>query len=75
MIVEEKDFLNHTWKSCCFHIDKRVLLFWVQLAISLLMLLFCTQRLVVLNRCEEQSPYLAILSSILSVWLPTPLFQ
>ena len=74
-MIEEKDFKNNVWRSCCFRLDKRVLLFWVQFFISLLVLLFCLYQITALRSCEAQSPFLAILSSILSVWLPTPLFH
>ena len=82
-MLEEKDFKNqeevmdvpdHHWKSCCHYIDRRILLFWAQLVISFIVLFFCWFEFLSAKSCEEQAPFLAILSSILSVWLPTPLY-
>ena len=58
----------HIWRSCCIEMDSRALLFFSQLIISLLMLLFCIYEIAVLE--SEWAKLTA--SFIMGVWLPAP---
>lgn len=79
-MIRKNDFANdekedHVWKSCCFNIDKRVMLFVVQFFISLLLLAFCMRQIIFLDTCAQQAPFLSILVSIVGIWLPSPIFS
>ena len=58
----------YVWRSCCLDMDSRALLFFSQLIISLLMLLFCIYEIAVLE--SEWAKLTA--SFIMGVWLPAP---
>ena len=58
----------YVWRSCCIEMDSRALLFFSQLIISLLMLLFCIYEIAVLE--SEWAKLTA--SFIMGVWLPAP---
>lgn len=57
------------WKSCCLEMDARVLLFFSQLIISLLVLLFCIFEIATLPDSEWAK---MTGTFILGVWLPAP---
>ena len=44
----------HIWRSCCLDMDSRALLFFSQLLISLLVLGFCVEQVVVLDESNSQ---------------------
>lgn len=61
------------WKSCCFMLDSRSVIFFSQLFISVLVMLFAIVMLFLTrDNCEAQHVYIALLSSIVGVWLPSP---
>ena len=61
------------WKSCCSTVDPRMFLFSAQLAISLLILIFCVVKLLQSDSCETQSLYGNILITLLGLWMPSPM--
>jgi hypothetical protein len=77
MPLEEKDFENdpNIYKSCCIgQSDKRLLKFIVQTVISLSLVGFSFYMLSSGVDCSEQAVYVSILTSVLSLWLPSPSF-
>ena len=63
---------NNTWNSCCFNLDKRAVVYFSQLGISLSTISFCIFQLTTLKSCEAQSLYSGILMVIVGTWLPQP---
>jgi hypothetical protein len=61
-----------TWDSCCLRLDKRATIFFSQLSISILVMMFSTVQLVRLDDCESQQAYIGLLTLCLGVWLPQP---
>jgi len=59
---------TYVWRSCCLDMDSRALLFFSQLIISLLMLIFCIYEIALLE--SEWAKLTA--SFIMGVWLPQP---
>jgi hypothetical protein len=57
------------WRSCCVEMDSRALLFFSQLVISLLVLLFCVQQIASLADSEWAK---MTATFIIGVWLPSP---
>jgi hypothetical protein len=72
--IMEKDDEN-LYKSCCAGTsDKRLLKFIIQSTISLSIMGFSMYMLSSGVECSEQSIYVGILTSIFSIWLPSPKF-
>ena len=69
-----KSFERKTyWKSCCCRLDSRSTIFFSQLLISLLILLFSIAMLFYAHGdCSTENVYIALLSSVLGYWLPSP---
>ena len=64
---------ENEYKSCCLKTDKRALLFFSQLSISLITLLVCIYQLITHHDdCENNQLYSNILMMILGVWVPQP---
>lgn len=63
---------NDLWRSCCLEMDSSAVLFFSQLFISLIVVIFCIYMLVMSKTCEADSLYSGILSLILGSYLPTP---
>jgi hypothetical protein len=60
---------NHSWNSCCFKMDSSAALFFAQLIISLFAMTFsCFQ----IAHKENENTFIALLTFILGVWLPSP---
>lgn len=60
------------WRSCCFNVDKRVLLFSVQVMISTGILVFCIHQVIKAKDCCESSTYMSMISGLVGYWLPQP---
>ena len=59
----------YIWRSCCAEMDSRALLFFSQLAISLVVLIFCIYEIAVVT--ESQWAKMTA-TFIIGVWLPSP---
>jgi hypothetical protein len=71
--LERKIELENVYKSCCLLVDKRALLFFSQLGISVSVLSVCLYQLLTHhNSCESNQMYSNILMMILGVWIPQP---
>lgn len=68
----EEKRIDNTWSSCCFRLDKRAVVYFSQLGISLVTISFCIYQLVHLENCEAQSLYSGILMLVVGTWLPSP---
>ena len=60
---------TYLWRSCCVEMDSRALLFFSQLVISLLVLIFCIYEIATLG--ESQWAQMTG-TFIIGVWLPSP---
>lgn len=60
------------WRSCCgYEIDSRLISFFSQLVISLIVLIFCVHQIAVLS--DSQSSWAKMTATfIIGVWLPSP---
>ena len=61
---------SNRWESCCFIIDRRVLIFVSQLLIGLIIIGFCIYKL----SANDENPalYYGLLTFIIGVFLPSP---
>lgn len=63
---------RYIWRSCCLILDSRAVLFFSQLAISVVIMLFCIRQMVVLEDTDAQKNYGILLSFIIGLWFPAP---
>jgi len=65
---------RYMWKSCCgMLIDRRAVIFFSQLAISISIIIFCmTQLWIHHDDCDKNQLYTGILMTIVGVHLPQP---
>ena len=70
MVRQQSEAKNgHLWRSCCVEMDSRALLFFSQLLISLIVLLFCVARIA--HNDDAQWAKMTA-TFIIGVWLPAP---
>lgn len=64
--MEEKTytFTDSTWKSCCFSVDRRCVMFLVQTFIGAALLAFCAVRLTTEGDCDRAAPYWGLIGTI-----------
>lgn len=63
---------RYIWRSCCLLLDSRAVLFFSQLAISIVIMLFCIRQMVVLEDTDAQKNYGILLSFMIGLWFPAP---
>ena len=68
----KRERYDNTWDSCCFRLDRRAAMFFSQLFISLLVMVFCLYQLLTKSSCETDALYSGLLTLILGVYLPQP---
>jgi hypothetical protein len=61
------------WRSACFTLDPHFTTFVCQFIISFAALVLCVSQLWVSDSCESQSFYGNILTTLLGLWMPSPL--
>jgi hypothetical protein len=71
--MEDNEY-NNTWKSFCFVIDKRAIVFFTQIGVISGTMGFCIYKLTTNDSCDIQSPYLALLTTLVGCLLPQPNF-
>ena len=72
--LEMKDLEDRTWKSCCLEMDRKAVVFFATLAISLIMIAFCIFQLTTSKSCEAQQAYMGLLTLVLGIWIKSPSF-
>lgn len=64
---------DNEWKSCCFKADKDFLKFFVQVAISFMILALSIYKLCIISsNTEDKSLYVSLLTLILGIYTPQP---
>ena len=73
-IEEKKEERHYDCESCCFRskIDKRMARFIIQAILSVSMIGFSMYKLNSNLDCNESNVYIAMISSIFSIWIPSP---
>lgn len=65
MQVVHRDTMSvDEWRSCCFRLDKRCVMFSVQTVIGVSLLAFCAYRLATEPDCDRAAPYWGLIGSI-----------
>lgn len=63
------------WKSCCLLVDKDAVVFLSTMVAVFVIIGFSCYQLVTLTDCHSQNTYVAILSSLIGVLLPSPIMK
>ena len=63
------------WHSCCLRIDQDACTFSVTMVGVFIVMLFSCYQLVTLENCHSQNTYVALLSSLIGVLLPSPILK
>lgn len=71
--VNEAFVHRNLFRSCCFELDRRVLVFTTQFIISLLVLIMAAIQIEAIDSsCEAKSPWISLVAAVLGFWLPQP---
>ena len=68
------DIDDKTWKSGCLIIDRKAVVFFSTLTISLIVIGFCIFKLTYSESCEAQNTYIGLLTLVLGIWIRSPSF-
>lgn len=69
--LQAKKYDDH-WDSCCMRIDRRATRYFSQLAIALVVMVFCIIMLVRHDDCPSQQLYSGLLTTVIGIMLPSP---
>jgi hypothetical protein len=73
--VEDQKNQNQ-WRSCCGRLlDKRAVVYFTQIALISLTMLFTVYQLITVENCEGQHVYIGLLMFLLSIITPSPKFN
>lgn len=61
--MEQQDD-NYLWKSCCFILDQRCIVFTVQTLIGTALIVFCAYMLSTETNCDRAAPYWGLIGTI-----------
>lgn len=73
MIKMDQKFQHRNYfKSCCFILDRRLLLFWAQFIFSLAIISVCLYQMITIEECDARSMYSGLLGATMGFWIPQP---
>jgi hypothetical protein len=78
--TNEVQFRRKTfWKSCCGVVDRRAIQYFVQVAIGIIIILFCmykisTSPIRICNSEDDNTVFIALISTVIGWFLPSPKF-
>jgi hypothetical protein len=71
--LENRIKLENTWRSCCLLVDRRALLFFSQLGISISIMGLCIFQLINHHDdCDSNQLYSGLLTMLIGIHLPQP---
>lgn len=68
--LQTQNNITNTWRSCCFTIDRRVLMYFTQISIIGICIIFSIVQLIL--GAEPSNFYVCLLSSSVGYLLPSP---
>jgi hypothetical protein len=80
MIVEhdiniEQTKLDNTWRSGCYKLDKNAVQYFTTISIICSVMSFCVYKLSSDTSCEAQNTYISLLTLLLGLLSPSPMFK
>ena len=72
--MAEKEQEN-TWKSCCYNVNKDAVQYFTTIFIICGIMIFCIFKLTTDSSCEVQTAYMGVLTLLLGLVSPSPVFK
>ena len=70
---QERKFAHETgWRSCCWTVDKRALLYFGQMGVVILIIAFLHTMLATDDSCDSFARYSPLLTLVVGIMLPAP---
>ena len=70
---DERRFQHKTgWRSCCWTVDKRDLLYFGQMGVGIPIIGFCIAMLATDDSCDSFARYSPLLTLVVGLFLPSP---
>jgi len=60
------------WKSCCFYVDREVVVFFTKYFILISMMAFFSVELHISTTCEDKQLFMSLLTLMIGVAVPNP---
>lgn len=60
----EQDDDRYNWKSCCFILDQRCVVFTVQTLLGMALTIFCAYMLSTETNCDRAAPYWGLIGTV-----------
>jgi hypothetical protein len=60
------------WKSCCFYVDREVVVFSTKYFILISLMVFFSAELHISTTCEDKNLYQSLLMLVLGISVPSP---
>ena len=60
------------WKSCCFYVDREVVVFSTKYFILISLMIFFSAELHISTTCEDKNLYQSLLMLVLGISVPNP---
>jgi hypothetical protein len=73
--VEKKPIDTNTMRSCCYDLDKSAVQYFTQVGVIIGIMSFCVYKLSMNETPEQQTIYMSLLSSLVGLVLPSPIFK
>ena len=72
--IEQKQQEN-TWRSCCYDLNKNAVQYFTTVSIIVGIMVFCIYKLSANESCENQTAYMGLLTLLLGILAPSPVFK
>ena len=72
--MDEKE-QEKTWRSCCYDVNKDAVQYFTTISIIVGIMMFCIFKLITDNTCVGQQAYTGLLTLLLGLVSPSPVFK
>ena len=72
--IEQKQQEN-TWRSCCYDLNKNAVQYFTTISIIVGIMVLCIYKLSTNQSCENQTAYMGLLTLLLGILTPSPVFK
>lgn len=69
--VEDRVY-DDTWRACCINLDRRCVVYFVQMSTIIGIMIFCTYQLLHKPDCHSQQAYTGLLTLLIGIIIPSP---
>ena len=74
-IEVENKLIDNNMRSCCYDLDKSAVQYFTQVGVIVGIMSFCVYKLSTNETAEQQTIYMSLLSSLVGLVLPSPIFK